>query len=266
MNKIRVDPKTFKIINQDKQTSSETFTSDSESSTSVNSDTDSIKVIKLDSPEQSGGKDEQLLTVKPLSSFNTTKLPQSQSQPQSQPKVQLQSQSQSQSQPKVQPQPEAKVQPQPQPQPQPNKDNIDGYLRNLGGFSNDENNDSVLSEEDDNTLSSNDDSIVPEKPQESEEAPTTQDVFDLTQNKLFQVLSLLFEDANGKNISENILEISKLFGKHNEIMEKILSQLIIMNSNYKQIRVPEVGHQSVKTFPNDYRKKVGDTTTEPKKF
>ena len=59
-SKIKVDPRTFKIINQaqskaQSQTTTESFTSDSESSTSVNSDTESVKVIKLDSSEQSGG-------------------------------------------------------------------------------------------------------------------------------------------------------------------------------------------------------------------
>ena len=51
-SKIKVDPRTFKIIQPISQTSSETFTSDGESDTessiSVNSETESVKVIKLD--------------------------------------------------------------------------------------------------------------------------------------------------------------------------------------------------------------------------
>jgi hypothetical protein len=61
-SKIKVDPRTFKIINQPQpqsqtqtQTTTDSFTSDSESSTSVNSDSESVKVIKLDNIEQSGG-------------------------------------------------------------------------------------------------------------------------------------------------------------------------------------------------------------------
>lgn len=63
----RVDPKTFRIINQEReslsQTTTENFTSDSDSSTSVNSDTDSIKVIKLDITDQSGGISRRFFTT-----------------------------------------------------------------------------------------------------------------------------------------------------------------------------------------------------------
>lgn len=64
--KIKVDPRTFKIINQhqnsaqnlpqlESTTTTNSFTSDSESSTSVNSVAD-VKVIKLDTSVQDGGQ------------------------------------------------------------------------------------------------------------------------------------------------------------------------------------------------------------------
>ena len=85
---------------------------------------------------------------------------------------------------------------------------------------------------------------------------TTQDVFDLTQNKLYQVLSKFFEDVNGDGIGVNLDKMSKLFEAHNQIMEKMLNQLIIMNSNYKQVKVPEFGQSITKQARNvpDFRK------------
>jgi hypothetical protein len=97
-----------------------------------------------------------------------------------------------------------------------------------------------------------------EETSEKKVEDTTQDVFDLTQNKLYQVLSKLFEDTKGNNISENIEKLSKLFESHNQIMEKMLSQLIIMNTNYKQVKVPESVQTSTKQAGNiiDFRKKL----------
>jgi hypothetical protein len=52
--------------------------------------------------------------------------------------------------------------------------------------------------------------------------------------------------------------MSKLFESHNQIMEKILNQLIIMNTNYKQIKVPEVFQTNTRPVKslNEFRKKL----------
>ena len=84
---------------------------------------------------------------------------------------------------------------------------------------------------------------------------------DLTKSQLHDVLFSNFTDSKGNNISENIEKMSKLFETHNQIMEKILSQLIIMNSNYKQVTVPEAMQTNTKQAKslNDFRK----TTENP---
>ena len=227
-SKIKVDPKTFKIINTERsinpKSESETFTSDSESETSLTSDNDSIKVIKL-----TGGE-------------NQTK--QSQSQPQ----------------------------PQPQPQSQRNtqiteissKNNLDGYLKSKPTKNNlDESSDENLIEETSSAKTNIETDI--ETDSEPETKPETKtnpepDIIDLSQSKLYDILYSIFTDANGINISENIEKMSKLFDKHNQIMEKILNQLIMMNSNNKQIRIPEVVQTNTKIAKtnNDYRQNTNN--------
>jgi hypothetical protein len=258
-SKIRVDPKTFKIINQSQskaqpqsQTTTESFTSDQESSTSVNSDTESVKVIKLDSSEQSGGlatgsevriQPSQDRIIKPI-------VPNTQQAPLIKPDI---VNPPTQSDPKVQ-----------------NNNNNDKNLFNYLSINNPSQSnigqESSLSEAEDtdNTASTsktgesqtNLATEVPSAEQQVED--TSQDVFDLTQNKLYQVLSKLFEDTKGNNISENIEKLNKLFESHNQIMEKMLSQLIIMNTNHKQIKVPESFQTSTKQAGNiiDFRKKL----------
>ena len=252
-SKIRVDPKTFKIINQSQskaqpqsQTTTESFTSDQESSTSVNSDTESVKVIKLDSSEQSGGlatgsevriQPSQDRIIKPI-------VPNIQQAPLIKPDI---VNPPTQSAPKVQ-----------------NNNNNDKNLFNYLSINNPSQSnigqESSLSEAEaedtDNTASTsktgesqtNLATEVPSAEQQVED--TSQDVFDLTQNKLYQVLSKLFEDTKGNNISENIEKLSKLFESHNQIMEKMLSQIIIMNTNYKQIKVPDAFQSSTKKAGN----------------
>jgi hypothetical protein len=265
-SKIKVDPRTFKIINQTQskaqsQSQSQT-TSDSESSTSVNSDTESVKVIKLDSSEQSGGlaptgsnvrtsvsevriQPSQDRTIKPIA-------PNPQQAPLTKPVI---VNPPTQSAPKV--------------QNNSNNQNLFSYLSINNPNPNQETplnklEESVGAEETDNTATTSkteeSQTNLADEVQSAEQQveDTTQDVFDLTQNKLYQVLSKLFEDTKGNNISENIEKLNKLFESHNQIMEKMLSQLIIMNTNYKQIKVPESVQTSTKQAGNitDFRKKL----------
>jgi hypothetical protein len=293
-SKIRVDPRTFKIINQPSiatptptTTESELSSdSDSDSLTSVNSQANTVKVIKLDdSIKYKGGRLEQ-------PPFQKQPQPQPQPQPQkSQPEPQK-------SQPEPQkPQPEPqKSQPEPQKpqqeihidqkqdqlqkQQQKQQYNIDvgSYLKNNANstenepfFVNDSNiedtNDSITEEKksvvesDAETASDKSEKLEKQKTEEQQ----TQDVFDLTQNKLYQVLSALFEDSKGNNISQNMVKFCELFEKQNQTMEKILNQLVIMNSNYnKQIKIPELAQINTKPAGsiNDFRKKIEEIKKE----
>ena len=259
-SKIRVDPRTFKIINLDKEiksqpqtpttTETETFTSDQESSTSVNSDNESVKVIKLDSTEKAGG------------------------QP-----------------------------PQPQPKPQVNSNNNNNSSsistnsaitnpninKNLFNYLNTnpipstssaqssappgdlgETTTSISKEPTVESDNSEEQTLEQQEQQEQtqeQQEDTSQDVFDLTQNKLYQVLSKLFEDNTGNNISDNIEKMSKLFETHNQIMDKILNQLIIMNTNYKQVKGQDPALSSTKKAGNveDFRKKLEQLEPKPLK-
>jgi len=270
-SKIKVDPRTFKIINQaqspDKsqsQTTTETFTSDQESSTSVNSDTESVKVIKLDNPQQSGGLGKQngpLEIVAPQVKVQQT-----------QDRVIKQDTSTSTTS-NLKQAPITKLPSSNQIQPQEkngySKENLFNYLSINSNL--EKNTDSKLEEsEPENTdtasnpttiLSDNeeDEKTLEEKTKSEPQAEdTTQDVFDLTQNKLYQVLSKLFESTKGDGIGENLDKISKLFEAHNQIMEKLLNQLIIMNTNYKQVKVPDAFQSSTKQAGNitEFRKKI----------
>ena len=236
-SKIRVDPKTFKIINQKQE--KESLSSDSETMTSLTSesssgsDSESIRVIKLD-----GGNFQ-----KQSSQSQPTQLEQSQKQPpQSQQSQQQQSQQQqSQSQ---------------KPRSVSSETNIDNYLlsnpkESYSQLNNDEESTKETIEEStrDSRELSSEEPIV-KKNKESTDEP---DVIDLSESKLFDILHNIFTDSNGISVSENIEKMSKLFDKHNQIMEKILDQLIIMNSNHKQIRVPEVVQTNTKIANNDFR-------------
>jgi hypothetical protein len=255
-SKIRVDPRTFKIINQaqpqpQSQSQSQT-TSDSESSTSVNSDVESVKVIKLDSSEQSGGlaatgsevrtsgsevriQPSQDRIIKPA-------VPNPQKPSLSKPVVV--------NIPKDQNNNDKNLfnylsmpNPNPNPNPNPSQSNI-GQEESIGAEDTDNTVTTSKTEESQTNLTDG----VP--PAEQQVEDTSQDVFDLTQNKLYQVLSKLFEDTKGNNISENIEKLSKLFESHNQIMEKMLSQLIIMNTNQKQIKVPDAFQSNTKKAGN----------------
>jgi hypothetical protein len=284
-SKIKVDPRTFKIINQaqsqaksQSQTTTESFTSDSESSTSVNSDTESVKVIKLDSSEQSGGlaksngpsitgsevriQPSQDRIIKPAVPNPPATNPPATNPPATNPPA---------SKPST-PNPTASKQSVPTNTNISNND-LFSYLSINNPNQSSIGQESPLSkleesigtEDTDNTVTTSktgelQTSLAEEEVQSAEQQveDTTQDVFDLTQNKLYQVLSKLFEDTKGNNISENIEKLSKLFESHNQIMEKMLSQLIIMNTNYKQVKVPESVQTSTKQAGNiiDFRKKL----------
>ena len=90
------------------------------------------------------------------------------------------------------------------------------------------------------------------------------DIIDLTKSQLHDVLFSIFADSKGNNISENIEKMSKLFDAHNQIMEKILNQLIIMNSNYKQVTVSEAIQTNTKQAKslNDFRKNTERNNNE----
>lgn len=267
-SKIKVDPRTFKIINtaQSKaqsQTTTELFTSDSESSTSVNSDTESVRVIKLDSSEQSGGLAKQ---NGPSITGSEVRIQPSQDRI-IKPAVPNPQQAAPLAKPDIVNPPTQSA-----PKVQNNNNNSDKNLFNYLSMPNlNKSNigqETPLSEAEaedtDNTASTSKTEesqttlAVEVQSAEQKVEDTTQDVFDLTQNKLYQVLSKLFEDTKGNNISENIEKLSKLFESHNQIMEKMLSQLIIMNTNYKQIKVPESVQTSTKQAGNiiDFRKKL----------
>jgi hypothetical protein len=266
-SKIRVDPRTFKIINQEKsiesKTESDTFTTDSESSTSINSDTNSVKVIKLDDSVQSGGKNGFIKQQQPqiqvkkfeqppkTSSFspinnNNNNLPPQLSQPPPQPPQQ------------PLPPPPQLSQPPLQSLQSEQKRMEERYLRT--DDSTPSSIESSVSESSDGEKESKgeEEEIIKENPIVEQNGST--DVIDLTKSQLHDVLYSIFTDVAGDNISENIVKMSKLFETHNQIMEKILNQLIIMNSNYKQVTVPIAMQTNTKKVEslNDFRRSTTD--------
>jgi hypothetical protein len=277
-SKIKVDPRTFKIINQaqskgpsqsqsqsQSQTTTDSFTSDSESSTSVNSDAESVKVIKLDNIEQSGGLAK---SNGPSITGSEVRIQPSQDRI-IKPAVPNPQQAAPLAKPEIVNPP---TQSAPKVQNNSNNQNLFNYLSMNNTSQSNIGQETPLSkleesigvEDTDNTAStsktaeSQTNLAVEVQSAEQQVEDTSQDVFDLTQNKLYQVLSKLFEDTKGNNISENIEKLSKLFESHNQIMEKMLNQLIIMNTNYKQIKVPESVQTSTKQAGNiiDFRKKL----------
>lgn len=280
--KIKVDPRTFKIINQSPVATTTTtesesdVSSDSDSLTSVNSEVDSVKVIKLDNSIQyKGGSNQQ----QPLQKQQE---PQPQKQPQEMQKQQQKIQPNIQKQP-IQPLLDQKPdQQQKEKQQQKEQYNIDvgSYLKSNSNINQNENNQLLVN--DDNNEDTNE-SITEEKKsviesdtetesdksdkseKQKTEEQQTQDVFDLTQNKLYQVLSALFEDSTGNNISQNMVKFCELFEKQNQTMEKILNQLVIMNSNHnKQIKIPESAQMNTKPAGsiNEFRKRVEEVKKE----
>jgi hypothetical protein len=258
MNKIKVDPLTFKIINKEKQTVS-TSESEADYLSSSNSDTDSIKVIKLDTSEQSGGQPQAQAQANTKSQLNTQQQMQQQLNTQQQTQQQQTQQQQTQQQ-----------------QTQQQRKNINNnsslnYLRfqtnkKLGDLESDSESDSESDPESDpesnldeitNISSSNislteNESVKEESLKENhvvQEKGST-DIIDLTKSQLHEVLYSIFTDAAGDNISENILKMNKLFETHNQIMEKILNQLIIMNSNHKEITVPKIIQKNTEPVTN----------------
>ena len=277
-SKIRVDPRTFKIINNSQPqpqpqptptiTSESELSSDSDSLTSVNSNSNTVKVIKLDNSMQYGGfsNPQQQKLIQPQTQTQTQ--PQPQTQPQQKQQQDQQKQQQDQQKP---PQILQKQQPENQKQPvQQSNNNLESYLKNTTTHNDDNeylNNNNTENDTDNNsvpeTVSVAESETVSEKL--TTEGQQTQDVFDLTQNKLYQVLSALFEDSKGNNISQNMVKFCELFEKQNQTMEKILNQLVIMNSNYnKQIKIPESLQTNTKPAGSitDFRKRIEEIKKE----
>lgn len=277
---IRVDPRTFKIINNSKLesptiTSDPELSSESDSLTSVNSHSNTVKVIKLDNQQHTGGFANPQVQKSQLDQQKQIQiLPQP---PQKQPQFQQQSQKlqpQAQAQPQPQPQPQAQAQPpqqesQKQTVQQSNNNNLESYLKN--SIQNDENNENTNTNTDTNdneetvsvpeteSVVESDAAIDTASEKSTTEGQQTQDVFDLTQNKLYQVLSAFFEDSTGNNLCQNMVKFTELFEKQNQIMEKILNQLVIISSNYnKQIKIPESLQTNTRPAGSiiDFRKKI----------
>lgn len=75
-----------------------------------------------------------------------------------------------------------------------------------------------------------------EKQPESKEPPKNEyysdddeEVIDMTENKLYEVLASVLEDEQGENVSENLAKLNRNLERHNELMGKILHELINMN-------------------------------------
>ena len=257
-SKIKVNPRTFKIINQEKSIES---SSESESLTSVNSDNDSVKVIKLDDSLQSGGKNgymkqlqqqpQQIQVKKFDQSIKTSFIPTNNVLPVSTslPSAQELPLTLPLSQPLSQP---------PSQQQSQQKNMEESYLRTAQLSDNS----SLSSSSESSIEETKEEEIETEKPVVESNGST--DIIDLTKSQLHDVLFSNFTDSKGNNISENIEKMSKLFEAHNQIMEKILNQLIIMNSNYKQVTVSEAIQTNTKQAKtlNDFRKNTEKISNE----
>lgn len=225
-SKIKVDPRTFKIIN-DQKSDTQSLTSDSESLTSVNSDsTESVKVIKLDSSEQSGGVD----VSKPILVSN--------SKSQSNPVIPILNNNSSLS-PSLQTSSIAVSK---------NSD-VEKYLINPQSENITETrslSETSISESSEDSISTKEkDELPPPKIQE-EESP---DVIDLTKSQLFDILYNIFTSKKGNTISESIENTNKLFESNNQIMKEILNQLVIMNSNLKKGSASLSSNMNAPTVP-----------------
>jgi hypothetical protein len=304
-SKIKVDPRTFKIINQEKliesKTESDTFTSESESDsgTSINSDADSVKVIKLDDSLQSGGRGFQQQQQQKQLQFKKFE------KPLKNPSLSLISNNNNSQSPSIQPssiqpsslqpsslqpsslqpsslQPSSlqpsSLQQQPKQLEQSEKQKMEeNYLRtnnpvsntvqsSFKEFSEDTSGTGAETETETGTEIDSEQEINKEENKTNEENGST-DIIDLTKSQLHDVLFSIFADSTGNNISENIEKMSKLFEAHNQIMEKILNQLVIMNSNYKQVTVPkdiQTNTKQAKTL-NEFRKNITESTRQSDK-
>jgi len=56
-----------------------------------------------------------------------------------------------------------------------------------------------------------------------------EEVIDMTDNTLYTVLAAVLEDEDGNNVSENLSSINRHLEKHNETLEKILSEYAEIN-------------------------------------
>jgi hypothetical protein len=242
-NKIRVDPRTFKIQKSNEnqsltQTSTKASTtasdSDSESSIStVTSDNESIKVIKLNPSQENSAEEKKLKTtpviIKPKESESSNSVMSSFNQPNSE---QLNGVQQS---------------------------NISNYLKKEDSFNKADEVESTIESTIGNDDISSEENLQEKEPIiEQKKSENTQEVIDLTQNNLYLVLKLLFEDDTGNNVCEKIDKISNLFENHNKTMEKILNQLIIMNSNTSKVKIPDSFQTNTKKAENisDFRENI----------
>jgi len=242
-NKIRVDPRTFKIQkNNETQSITPTSTkasttaseSDSESSIgSITSDNPSIKVIKLNPSQENNAEEKKLkstpVIIKPKESESSKSVMSSFNQPNSE---QLNGIQQS---------------------------NISNYLKKEDSFNKADEIESTIESTIGNDDISSEENLQEKEPIiEQKKSENTQEVIDLTQNNLYLVLKLLFEDDTGNNVCEKIDKISNLFENHNKTMEKILNQLIIMNSNTSKVKIPESFQTNTKKGENisDFRENI----------
>jgi hypothetical protein len=263
MSKIKVDARTFKIINQEKSTdqkSEATSDSESESSASLYSENDSIKVIKLGGSEQNGGKDGNY-------EKNNKKTFQAEQELKQQSPLQSTLQSSQQLPPnnftlnQVRPIATSTISQNIVSDSvfKPTQTKIESYLKNPTDNPRLEETISSESELSDKSETIEIQDNVPIKNQSHQvEVNGSTDIIDLTKYQLHEILYSIFTDAGGNNISENIEKMSKLFETHNQIMEKILNQIIIMNSNYTQMKVPEVIQTNTKQAKgyNQFRENI----------
>lgn len=229
MNKIKVDPLTFKIINNSKSEtilSSEDSLSE-ESLTSINSETDTIKVIKLDNSEQSGGSNVGIKnSQQPLQSNPNSVL-----------------------------KPFSSPFPSSQSTQNPVSKNVESYLQTNSRPLNPEStiNETSISKSSDESESTKEESPPPEI-QEKESPEESPDVIDLTKSQLFDILYNIFTSKKGSTISESIENTNKLFETHNQIMEKILNQLVIMNTNLSKVPTNSFKYTKVPSVPENVQR------------
>ena len=235
MSKIKVDPRTFSIINQDKEimpsggmsitedtASTDSSTdSDSDASNGFGSDSgsepvmDQVKVIKLQPSEQFQIKQDQQggAEKSALSSYLKT------DQQKSIDKAGLSTYLKPSIINKFEDQTSSKIK-----------------QKNDEEYSNDENELTNQSEEVKNTNSEvSTEPVEPVEPAETNKPVeifkhSESEVIDLSGDKLYEVLAMVLEDQKGDNISENLFKLNKTMEKHAEIMEKILNQLISMQN------------------------------------
>ena len=56
-----------------------------------------------------------------------------------------------------------------------------------------------------------------------------EEIIDMTENKLYEVLASVLEDEQGENVSENLAKINRNLERHNDLMGKILNELVNMS-------------------------------------